>query len=875
MRLHSFDRISALALICSVVFTVSITAQVSEGGFPPSYSHSQLKALVNLPFTMLEKVDAEKLLEEDALAPAPFRYAILEKVNIDLRAKGLRSELSEQGGSVWRYRIHGEESHSLQVHLSQFLLPPEAKLYIYSDGYKEILGAFTARNNNARNSLVIADLPGNTAIIEYFEPSDPLFEGEVVIGHVGKAYKDIFKTESSEDEEGYVNVNCPEGEDWQLQKHSVCRIAFSIGGSTFLCSGALINNVNSDGTPFFLTANHCIDTESAANSTIAYFNYEVTGCSGLLKPQQTLSGATLLTTGENSDFTLLQFNNTPPATYQPYYAGWDVSGDSGTNSTGIHHPGGDPKKISLDYSPPVTYPFQINWSDDEITPPNTHWEVSFDLGITNTGSSGSPLFNDQKRIIGQLHGGNEIFKYYGKMDYSWVNANPGQPLDLYSFLDPDSTGVQVLDGFFPPGIEPDPQFYPEFERVCIDAPVKLIGFSAFDVDTWEWSFTPSDVTFEEGTDENSSEPVVRFPSSGLYDVRINATNISGSKQWSFPDVIRSGNEISLEAVPLIASDSCLAGFDSLQIDARGATSFLWTLDESSLPVFQVDNDTAKMITVTAPGKTNISTELVISLEGSHGTCSDSISYILPLISQSNDSVSKAIRLNVGRTGFYANKCAGIEPGEPSPPAGNCTGQLEWCDEFSTGEDIVGNSVWFYFVPDSTSDYAISSEGMDNQLAIYEASDSDALLAGDFTLLGANDDVTALDFNPKIKRVRLLRDSTYFIQVDGSFGNIEGRFRLMIEMLPGVSTGPDQSRSSFRIYPQPAGGELFIEDDAFPGSASVEVRIFSITGIQLYSEKVNAPSDRRIRLSLPDLESGLYIIRVKKDGVPEQSMFVVE
>src|SRR5690606_33774993 len=112
--------------------------------------------------------------------------------------------------------------------------------------------------------------------------------------------------------------------------------------------GALINNVNEDGTPYFLTANHCLG--NGTTTWIFYFNYNSPQCSpnqdGPLN--QSIAGCTLLASKPGSDMALLELSSTPPSNYNVYYSGWDRSGNFPTSQVGIHHPSGDVKKICFD-----------------------------------------------------------------------------------------------------------------------------------------------------------------------------------------------------------------------------------------------------------------------------------------------------------------------------------------------------------------------------------------------------------------------------------------------------------------------------------------------------------------------------------------------
>ena len=87
-----------------------------------------------------------------------------------------------------------------------------------------------------------------------------------------------------------------------------------------------------------------------------------------------------------------------------------------------------------------------------------HWRVTWvatetNHGVTEGGSSGSALFNQDKRIVGTLTGGSSFCTalnspdYYGKLSYHWDGNNPiSEGEKLKYFLDPANTGEEILDG---------------------------------------------------------------------------------------------------------------------------------------------------------------------------------------------------------------------------------------------------------------------------------------------------------------------------------------------------------------------------------------------------------------------------------------------
>jgi len=76
--------------------------------------------------------------------------------------------------------------------------------------------------------------------------------------------------------------------------------------------------------------------------------------------------------------------------------------------------------------------------------------------------------------------------------------------------------------------------------VCTDEPVAFHDSTLFMPRAWEWDFTPSSVTFHEGTDQFTQNPVVSFDQPGSYTVKLTASNLNGSADTVKFDLIVSG-----------------------------------------------------------------------------------------------------------------------------------------------------------------------------------------------------------------------------------------------------------------------------------------------------------------------------------------------
>lgn len=847
----------ALALL--MIFPSLVKSQLSEGGLPPSMQFRQLKGNAEIPAYRLRTLSRADLLTEDAGHPVPFRYAVFEDVSISLK-DGAVETMADPAGKVYRVRIMADSALSLQLLFSSFILPPGARLFVYDPAYRQVLGAFTQYNADTDNRFVVSDLKGNEAIVEYVEPAGASFPGNIVIGAVGKGYRDIFSLTSGT---SYININCTEGRESQTDKHAVCKMTFKSGSYSYLCTGSLINNVRNNGTPYFLTASHCISDTAEAKTLVAYFNYEAEGCSGTPYTPKTLAGASLVTTGGSSDYTLLRLNNTPPASYQPYYAGWNAENTGTSLVKGIHHPEGLTKKISVDYDSIESNAYLIPWEGSPESPINSHWQVNFDIGLTAGGSSGSPLFNRDHQIIGQLHGGDDIIDLYGKFSYSFTHPS-GRYATLKSILDPDNTGTKILGGFTPAGNAPDAFLGLPFPKVCLEAPVTLTDYSAFPPYNRTWSIYPSTYRFAEGSDAGSSNPVVEFLEPGVYSVSLTVSNEAGTDSMRFNNALRADNIIDVGITALPEGQSCLCDFSSFQTKATGATSFLWEVAEDSkfLVYFDApDGETNKVRPV--PGLQRDSSITVnVRVIGTQGACSDTATLAYDLIRPANDNVSKAIALNYGKSASYFNTCATVEDTEPIPPHFSCTNQYSWCDEYGTGEDIVENSVWFRFVAGDAGHVSISSSGFDNEIALYRAESADSILAGNYTFIAANDDRSSTDYNPIIKSEPVVAGKTYWIQVDGSGGGTEGSFSLQLTdlLVTGTTT---LHADKLSVYPQPVTDRITLEGSVL-ASSEWDVAVLHINGTLV--EAFNAKADAgKLTFSTRSWDKGVYIAHVSREG----------
>ncbi len=845
-------------------FSIAAFSQLSQGGSPRSFELQNLKSTSTINNYSLQKLDIDEENSYDQKNDIENRYSVYEDVNIDLLDDATVTDIN--GGKLYRYSFTGKNAYSISVIFSSFSIPVGADLFIYSSDTSTIFGAFTSENNRD-GILAIADLPGNDITIEYYEPESTYTEPNLIIGKVGQAYKQLDGVNLKSTSDALIDVKCPQGDKYRQEKNAVARITFEVDNLGYLCSGALINNAKNDGTPYFLTANHCISSESEAGSLVAYFNYEGESCgTDTENPNHTVSGSSLMVTSANSDVTLLKLDNDPPSSYAPYFAGFDASLDSEANmGIGIHHPSGDQKKISIDYDSIYSYPYEISWDNGNTTPVNSHWYVEFDDGYTEGGSSGSPLFNDAKRIVGQLHGGGDDFDLYGKLSTSW------EYLDNY--LDPSNTTNGIMDGYYANDIAPEAFFYTEITSPCTDGIVKLIDASSFGPTSWEWTISPSSYSFTNGTDSTSSEPEVIFNDTVAYSIKLVVSNSAGSDSTEREEYIEATDSI-LDVTISISPDTaiCPASFSSLRLEGSGASSYTWSFsDPDSILVYDTNYlDSSKLyLYVKDINSITAESDFTVNLVGSHGSCKTSQKQNFTFNFPDNDDIENAIELSLGDNGPFSNECGTVQDNEPSPSGGDCESQSAWCD-CNISDTLLDNSVWFKFTAPETGIVGISARGFDDQIALYEAESTEDILSGNssnYTIIAANDDYygSENDYSAVITSAKVTPGETYWLQVDGSACGEEGDFyvKLFDEEFLGLSEDlSSNDETEILLYPNPVSESTLSFTNSIE-DGDVSVKIVSIVGrTESNSELGYLNNGTTGEIFIPDgLENGLHIVEI--------------
>mgnify|MGYP001250711315 FL=1 len=416
--------IISLFLLLSFSFS-----QIQHGG-SPKYSLN-----LDNPINFISTEDLEIINRN--LHPMVKKYADEYQVNVNvLEAATKIIDLYE---TTFYLGVESPGAKAIAFVFDKFYLTDNSKMFISSEDEFMSIGSFNSNNNNPIEEISTAVVKGDRVIIELTVPNNEIKDIKLNLGVITHDFLDLmnFHNENAYNDRVDCNDNvvCPytSQNGWDDQVDAVVLVA-SNGGT---CSAALVNNTEFDKTPYILYAAHCY-----GGSSTVYFNYQANTCTGNNPGNyNTMSGTQQLAIGNfnNNDYALIRLYNNIPDSYNPYYAGWNRSSSNpGNNIVGIHHADGDIKKISYDA-------YGMSSSGNA-------WDFGYSSGRVIPGSSGSPMFDSNKRIRGMAsyiytnycnpapdcYCAQNYYHGYAKFSSAWTYID--------QYLDPNNSGVTFIDG---------------------------------------------------------------------------------------------------------------------------------------------------------------------------------------------------------------------------------------------------------------------------------------------------------------------------------------------------------------------------------------------------------------------------------------------
>jgi len=420
-----------------------------------------------LSFGPANAIEIQSIQERNAVVEQKaLQIGVTRKLKDEfLTSPALRWVAHTDGGGIARLVVSSQDAKALRVALDVSAFPDGAELrfvgsanpgyVVYSVGAAEIRktqresGSYWTPITEGAEQIIEVYLPPGTnpagtrisvdAASHIFATPSLGFKDATLAKASGTCNRDVICESQTT---AFTNIK--NSVAW-MQFQSFCDSNRPSTLVSCLCTGTLVNDGDvSTQTPYFYSANHCIGTQTEASTLNTIWGYERATCGGSgSAPTNNVvaGGADLLFGQESTDALLLKLRQSPPA--GAYFAGWDANTlSTGTALTSIHHPQGDPKKVTLGQV------VGFGTLSGNSVPSGNFITAGWTSGTTEFGSSGSAIFtqsNNEYFLRGGLYGGSAACSnsgnlgnagnrdYYSRFDQVYPN--------IRKYLAPDYSGV--------------------------------------------------------------------------------------------------------------------------------------------------------------------------------------------------------------------------------------------------------------------------------------------------------------------------------------------------------------------------------------------------------------------------------------------------
>jgi hypothetical protein len=365
------------------------------------------------------------------------------------------------GWRIYSIQFISQGALGMRLHLESASLPRGVRLLAYDP----------EQPRRSRIPITVEDLGGETQIwMDSIFAEKVVLECEVppggetagtsfTVAELSHQYRSASTVLHPREESCENDATCYS--PWAEQEAALACIYFIDDGDGYLCSGCLLNHLNTNiVADYFLTANHCIHSQKSASTIEFFWLYQTTECDNTntapdIDTMSFTSSATLLANSPVNDFSFLELQQAPPSGV--YYAGWTTA--TPANNAPIvclHHPGlppGDFTHISFGNVVGTANLYELTGTGSGTA--DNVWEVQWSSGVTEDGSSGSPLLDSNHLVIGQLYGGTSDCTnqdgedIFGRFDVTYPSIEKWLGDD--SYLDGSTNGASSAsyNGFTP------------------------------------------------------------------------------------------------------------------------------------------------------------------------------------------------------------------------------------------------------------------------------------------------------------------------------------------------------------------------------------------------------------------------------------------
>ncbi len=447
------DALGCLQYLSCPIEPTDPPISLSLGGMVSPLTSVQLHTLATVDVAALQA-------EDEAMAMLmnipPTRIGFNLKTDFDLGNSGTLETLAD-GSLLWRLRVRSAGALWIGVGFGTCLLPSGAKLWVYDEALTQLEPSLPPISpvHGQRWRYPIA---GDTAVVE-IHYSATAGEPDVHLGTVLHGYEPPLGDDDCP-EDCSPDVTCG---DFGIEdiNRGVMRMYMPIDfvdcdtTGLAMCSGSLVNNTAQNCRQYVLTASHCVPNPGLAGGASFLFNYERPECcAGVAPDTDVVYGATFRASWPGgftdppcfpsdpggNDVALVEIDEDIPAAFNARYNGWSRALNTNDEVGSVHQPAGaQSKKVA------------VNFDGYDIVNNRRLAIPEWDIGGIKSGSSGSPLFSEDARIIGVVSTGGPdsdcptVNTGFGRFDAAWTGGGSAATR-LRDWLDPASSDNISIPG---------------------------------------------------------------------------------------------------------------------------------------------------------------------------------------------------------------------------------------------------------------------------------------------------------------------------------------------------------------------------------------------------------------------------------------------
>jgi hypothetical protein len=325
----------------------------------------------------------------------------------------------DDGRLLSTFAVTSPEAKRIRLHFTNVDLGSSRMIVWARHGESYVVrGSYAGRGSGESGELWTATLPGDTAFIEVVGDELPSFDlvevvhldrDEAGLGGGGGASGAQDGNQDGAGDGGVAggalscnkDATCSVTSATQAAYDATGQMNFVENGNAYVCTGTMLTDLDPETyVPWFLTAYHCMSTQSVVNTLEVVWYWQTASCNGALPDYDALdrnTGGTLIATNPTdggNDMCFIRLDGPPPDLGA--FSGWTTALPALGRS--FHHPAGSFKRYA-------------EWDDVSVCIPCGFCADSSDyqfynrtFGLCEGGSSGSGIFDSTGHLFGQLFG---------------------------------------------------------------------------------------------------------------------------------------------------------------------------------------------------------------------------------------------------------------------------------------------------------------------------------------------------------------------------------------------------------------------------------------------------------------------------------------